>query len=233
VITVKVLAAGGVTAVKIDGATGQVLGEAQRPPDPPYTDTFRVDDWASTGANPFFILEPGHVLVLEGGGEKLTITVLDETRVVDGVTTRVVEEREEKEGRLVEVSRNYFAISKRTNDVCYFGEDVDIYKDGDLVSHEGAWLSGANGARWGLMMPGTPLLGARYHQEIAPDVAMDRAEIVGVRETFETPAGRFEGCLKVEESTPLESGREHKYYAPGVGLLRDGKMLLTRHGRAK
>jgi uncharacterized membrane protein YkoI len=231
VITVKVLAEGKVNVVKIDGATGEVLVAAVRPPEPPYTDTFRVDAWTSTGRNPYFILEPGHVLVLEGGNEKLTITVLDETKVVDGVTTRVVEEREEKEGKLVEVSRNYFAIATRTNDVFYFGEDVDIYKDGKVVSHEGAWLSGANGARWGLLMPGTPLLGARYCQEIAPGVAMDRAEIVGVDETFETQAGKFEGCLKTEESTPLEGGREHKYYAPGIGLIRDGDVKLTKHGR--
>ena len=233
VVTVRVLAAGKIDAVRIDGATGEIL--PPRPPDPPFTDTFRADpaDWASSGTNPYFVLEPGHVLVLEGGGEKLTITVLDETKVVDGVTTRVVEEREEKEGKLAEVSRNFFAISKRTNDVCYFGEEVDIYKDGAVVSHDGAWLSGENGARFGLIMPGTPLLGARYHQEIAPGVAMDRAEVVGVAETFETPAGKFEGCLKTEESTPLEGGRESKYYARGIGLLRDGKMRLTRHGPAR
>ncbi len=225
VITVKVLAQGKLNTVRIDGAAQGA------PPDPPFTDTFRVEEWTSRGTNPYFVLEPGYVLVLEGGKEKLTITVLDETRIVDGVETRVVEEREEKEGKLVEVSRNFFAISKRTNDVHYFGEEVDIYKDGVVASHEGAWLAGVNGARWGLLMPGTPLLGARYHQEIAPGVAMDRAEIVGIHETFETPAGKFDGCLKTEESTPLESGREHKYYAPGVGLLRDGKMRLAKHGR--
>ncbi len=233
VVTVRVLAAGKVSALRIDGTTGEVI--AERPPDPPFTDTFRVDpaELSSSGTNPFFVLEPGFVLVLEGGKEKLTITVLDETKVVQGVTTRVVEEREEKEGKLVEVSRNFFAVSKRTNDVYYFGEEVDIYKDGAVVSHDGAWLSGENGARFGLLMPGTPLLGARYHQEIAPGVAMDRAEIVGLAETFETPAGKFEGCLKTEESTPLEGGRESKYYARGIGLLRDGKMRLVRHGASK
>jgi uncharacterized membrane protein YkoI len=234
VVTVSVLANGAVSKVRIDGATGEVAAEAPQAPEAPsFTDTFRVDpaDWASSGTNPYFVLEPGHVLVLEGGGEKLTITVLDETKVVDGVTTRVVEEREEKEGKLAEVSRNFFAISKRTNDVCYFGEEVDIYKDGKVVSHEGAWLAGANGARWGLIMPGTPLLGARYCQEIAPGVAMDRAEVVSVTETFETPAGKFEGCLRTRESSALESGHEDKWYARGIGLLRDGKMRLVRHGR--
>src|SRR5262245_37603095 len=82
----------------------------------PFTDVFRVDraDWADHGINPWFILEPGYVLVLEGeeDGEpvRLTITVLDESRLVNGVDTRVVEEREEKGGKLEEVSRNFFAI---------------------------------------------------------------------------------------------------------------------------
>src|SRR6059036_1155002 len=99
------------------------------------------------------------MLVLEGHGAQLIITVLNETKKVDGVETRVVEERETKVGQLVEVARNYFAISKRTNDVFYFGEDVDMYKDGRLVSHDGTWLSGVNGGKFGLMMPGRALLG--------------------------------------------------------------------------
>src|SRR5512145_762299 len=109
---------------------------------------------SSTGRNPYFILEPGYQLVFEGGRERLIISVLNETKMVDGVETRVVEERETRDGKLVEISRNYFAISKLTNDVFYFGEDVDIYKDGKVVNHSGAWLSGVKGARFGLMMPG-------------------------------------------------------------------------------
>jgi hypothetical protein len=81
------------------------------------------------------------------------------------------------------------------------------------------------------MMPGLILLGARYYQEIAPGVAMDRVEIVAVNETIKTPAGTFSNCLKIKETTPLEKGaREYKFYAPGIGLVKDGKLLLTDHG---
>src|SRR5690349_6549209 len=55
--------------------------------------TAEKDHLTSTGRNPFFILEPGYQLVLEGGNERLTVTVLDDTKMVDGVETRVVEER--------------------------------------------------------------------------------------------------------------------------------------------
>ena len=191
------------------------------------------DEPVSIGRNLYFILEPGHHLVLEGGGAQLIITVLNETKKVDGVVARVVEERESKGGKLVEVSRNYFAISKRTNDVFYFGEDVNMYKDGKIVSHAGSWLSGVNGAKFGLMMPGQPLLNARYFQEIAPKVAMDRAKIVSMSEIVNTPAGEFTKCLKVEETTPLQPFiTEFKYYAPGIGMVRDGSLKLVKFGKA-
>ncbi len=192
----------------------------------------------STGNNPFFILEPGHVMEYAGGedGKKvvLTITVLNETKRVDGVETRVVEERQSENGKIVEVSRNYFAISKRTNSVYYFGEDSREYDDGKEVGRSGAWESGVNGAKYGLMIPGTALPGSRFYQEIAPKVAMDRAEIVSVTETLKVPAGEFTGCLKTEETTPLEpKNREFKIYAPGVGLIQDGDLLLVKHGKAE
>ncbi len=200
-----------------------------------WTMDFRLeqDELASTGRNPYFSLEPGYTLVLAAGREQLTITVLDETRQIAAVTTRVVEERETKDGQLVEVSRNYYAISRRTNGIFYFGEDVDMYAGGKVVSHEGAWRAGVNGARFGLMMPGQPLLRARHYQEIAPRVALDRAEIVSLRERLSTPAGEFQDVLKVAETTPLEAGTvEYKYYAWGVGLIQDGALKLVKYGKS-
>ncbi len=146
------------------------------------------------------------------------------------VVTRVVEERETVSGRVVEISRNFFAICTQTNSVFYFGEDVDIYENGEIVGHSGSWRADSGNAEAGLMMPGMILLGARYYQEIAPEVAMDRAEIVSINEIVETPARRFERCLKTEETTPLEpKAQEYKLYAPGIGLIRDGNLLLTKY----
>jgi hypothetical protein len=208
----------------------------QKKDDGPWTTEFAVekDELSGAGRNPYFILEPGYQLAFDGGKERLVITVLDETKIVDGVETRVVEERETKDGKLVEVSRNYFAISRRTNDVFYFGEDVDIYKADKVAGHSGAWRAGVKGARFGLMMPGQARLKARYYQEIAPGVAMDRAEIVSLSETIKTQAGEFKNCLKVEETTPLEPGvKEYKYYAAGVGLVQDGSLKLVKYGKAE
>ena len=201
-----------------------------------FTETFDVpkSEFASVGTNDFFVLAPGFQLVLEGkeGGKTitLTITVLKETKMVDGVETRVVEENEAVDGKPIEISRNYFAISKRTTDVFYFGEEVDMYRDGKVTSHEGAWLSGKDGARFGLLMPGTPLLGSCYYQEIAPKVAMDRAEVVSLTESLRTPAQKFEKCLKTEETSALEKGKEYKLYARGIGLINEGILVLKEYG---
>ena len=184
-----------------------------------------------TGRNDYFILEPGFQLILESEYERLAVTVLDETREVDGVITRVVEEREWKNGKLKEISRNFFAICTTTNDVFYFGEDVDMYKDGKVDNHSGAWVAGIDGAKAGLIMSAKPEVGMKYYQEMAKGIAMDRAEVIKLDETLETPAGNFKNCLLTKEGTkinPLE--KEYKTYAPGIGLIQDQKLLLTEYG---
>jgi hypothetical protein len=181
------------------------------------------------GANPYFIpLEPGYTLILKGGGATLTVTVTDKTKLVDGVETRVVEEREEKDGKPVEISQNFFAIDKNTKAVYYFGEDVDIYTDGKVTSHEGAWLSGVEGARFGLMMPEKPKVGDKFHQEIAPKVAYDRCEIAALDVELKTPSGTYKNCLRAKDGSAIESGTSEKLYAPGVGLVKDDEFVLEK-----
>jgi hypothetical protein len=193
-----------------------------------------------TGRSRYFVLEPGHRLLLQDKSTRLEITVLDETKVVDGVSTRVVEEREWKDGALYEISRNYFAICQETKDVFYFGEDVDFYEGGKVVKHDGSWLAGVNGNKPGLIMPGEPKVGMKYYQEVAPGVAMDRAEIVSVSETCKTPAGTFPNCLKVKERSSVDFWTslmfwavEYKMHAPDIGLVQDEDLVLTKYGRVE
>jgi len=214
---------------------GQAAGQK---PSAEWQTSFPVSpgDLATVGENPYQVLKPGYQLTLEGreSGKlvRLVVSVLDETKVVGGIEARVVEERETEDGVLVEGSRNYMAIHKTTRDVFYLGEDVDVYKGGKVASHDGAWLHGTGGAKLGLLLPGAPAVGQRYYQEVAPGLAMDRAEVVSVSERVTTPAGTFERCLKTEETTPLERGaREFKLYAPGVGLIRDGPLDLVSYTR--
>ncbi len=210
--------------------------------EPEFTTDFRLEDckFHSKGENPYFFLKPKYQLKLVGVEENdegeleeilLVITVLNETEDVGSVKTRVIEEREWVDGELVEVSRNFFVLCKPTNAVYYFGEDVDIFEDGEVVSHEGAWQAGKDGSRAGLIMPGTFLLGARYFQEVAPDVAMDRAEHTEMGLNVATPAGNFAGCVELSETTPLVPDEESiKRYCPGVGLVFDNGLELVDFG---
>ena len=184
------------------------------------------------GSNPYFPLTPGYQLSYRHGKDTDTLTVLPETKVIDGVETRVVEDRETKNGQIVEVTRDYYAIDSATNDVYYMGEDVDVYRNGKIVGHEGAWLSGVNGAKFGIMMPGSPKTGQKFYQEQAPGVGMDRAEILSAGERVVTPAGNFENCVHAVETSGMEKGlRDHKWYAPGVGQVKDAEMVLVKYGK--
>lgn len=193
--------------------------------------------FATTGRNTYFILEVGYQQVFKGVEGKdtttLIITVLNDTKMIGNIETRIVEENEMVNGKPVEISRNYFAFCKQTGSIYYFGEDVDIYKNGKITSHDGAWVAiGKN--KSGVQMPGLVLLGARYYQEIAPATAMDRAEILSMAETMKTPAGNFVNVVKVEETSALKPNeKEYKYYAPKIGLIKDGDLLLTKAGFVK
>lgn len=76
-------------------------------------------------------------------------------------------------------------------------------------------------------MPAKPAVGQRFYQEIAPTVAMDRVEVVAIDETVKTPAGTFEHCVHLRETTPLERDVSHKYYAPGIGIIKDDEFELS------
>ena len=197
--------------------------------DAAFRQSFNVDksNLLPTGDNKYLTIRPGRIQKLRHGIDTLTITILDQTKTVDGVECGILEERETKDGKLIEISRNYFATDKTTGDVYYFGEDVDNYVDGKVVNHESTWHAGRNGARFGLMMPGQPKRGDKFHQEIAPKEAMDRVEIVSTDETVKTPAGAFEHCIHFRETTPLEADVSHKYYAPGIGMIKDDEFELA------
>lgn len=203
--------------------------------------------FATVGGSPYFPLAPGRqtyftnsACVAAGRCDELTelwITMERETRRINlpqgrgtrAVMTRVMEERELEDGELIEVSRNYVADCLPMHDVYYFGEDVDIYEDGEVVSHDGAWLAGKHGAQPGiLMLDDGFLLGSKYYQERAEGVALDRAEHKRAGFSVHVPAGRFNDCVDVDETTPLEPGHvSKKTYCRDVGLVKDGDLELT------
>ncbi len=176
--------------------------------------------------NGFFPLVVGDVIVLEGVDDegvaiRVVITVLDETEVVAGVETRVVEEDEFEDGERVETSRNFYAQAPNGT-VCYFGEDVDNIEDGVVVDNEGSWRAGENGNAPGIIMLADPQVGDIYMQEGAPGIAEDQAEVIALGETITVPAGTFSDTLTTEDCNPLEDGAtDEKVYIRGIGLAID------------
>jgi len=203
--------------------------------------------FTSTGGNAYFSLQPGRQRYFSNATcvaahkcdslDEVWITTRNEIKHialpvgndVRDVPARVVEERETEDGALTEISRNYFADCWPSRDVYYMGEDVDIYANGKVVSHEGAWLAGRHGALPGIVMPEDAfIIGSRYYQEVAPGVALDRAEHQRSAFAVQVPAGRFDHCVSVEETTPLEPDDvSKKVYCRDVGLVKDDDLELT------
>ena len=197
--------------------------------------------------NPFFPVVPGSMSVLESEDEtiRLEITVLEETEVVAGITTRVLVETEFEDGLLIEVSRNFFAQVEEGEEgagtVCYFGEDVEICDtglvengdgflcDGGEPDHSGEWRAGEGDNQPGIFMPADPQPGDVYNEEVAPGIAEDIAEVVALGEPIDVPAGGFDDTLTIEDCNPLEGGAgDTKVYVgtPSIGIAIDADAEL-------
>jgi hypothetical protein len=190
--------------------------------------------FTTASTNPYFPLGPvgrQWILIGEEDGEsvRLQITVLNQTRVIAGVTTRVIEERESVGDELFEVTWNYFAQAANGT-ICYFGEDVDIYEDTG-ISHEGAWCADADDNQPGIFMPADPQPGMTFQIEVAPDVAEDEGKIVGIG-PVEVPFGRFTETIRTREFNPLDGGKDHKVHAAGTGIIVDGPLALEELNQA-
>jgi hypothetical protein len=181
-----------------------------------------------TSTNPYYPIQVGSQWHYEGVEEdqliQLQVTILDSTEAVAGVTTQVLEERETADGELSEVSRNFFAQASN-GAVCYFGEDVDIYEDGEIVSHEGSWRADQPGNGPGIFMPDSPKPGMKFEIEVAPGVAEDQGKIVG-QGPVTVPAGSFSQAIRMREFNPLDGEKDYKVHVAGVGLVIDGVLEL-------
>ena len=181
-------------------------------------------DFVSEVTNPYFPLEPGTTYTYRGETEGVptrdVMTVTSDTKVILGVTTTVVHDQAYEDGVLVEDTFDWYAQDKAGN-VWYFGEDTkELDENGNVISTEGSWEAGVDGAEPGIIMEANPKKGDKYRQEFAPDVAEDMAQVIGFEDNFCVRYGCFEDVLVTKEWTPLQKGVvENKYYAQGIGFL--------------
>lgn len=181
------------------------------------------DDYVEGITNPFLPLTPGSRWVYESDGdepETITVTVTDETRLVQGVTTTVVHDQATgPDGEVIEDTYDWFAQDAAGN-VWYFGEETVEYDEDGSEDTGGSWEAGVDGAQAGIAMLAIPRVGDGYQQEFLEGEAEDRASVISLDESVILDLGTYDGVLLTEDSTPLEPDQlERKYYAPGVGVV--------------
>ena len=142
--------------------------------------------------------------------------------IINGIEVRVVEAKDFEDDELIELTLDYYAQGL-DGTVYYVGEDVDDYEDGEVVGHSGEWLAGVDGNLPGIFMLPIPQVGDVFEQERAPSIAEDSSTVVALDVEVSVPAGTFTGCMETEDIDPLadSGGTEHKFYCPGVGLVRE------------
>jgi hypothetical protein len=188
--------------------------------------------FASTpkGDNRWFPLVPGTQLTYTGtiidAGQKVdhrvVFTVTDLTKVVDGVRSLVIFDRDYNDGALVEAELAFHAQDKAGN-VWNMGEYPEEYEEGKFVGAPSTWLSGVQGATAGVLMRVDPRTGTPdYSQGLAPKVDFsDKAKVSETGAKTCVPAGCYEGVLVTDEWNPDEpDAHQLKFYAQGVGTVR-------------
>jgi hypothetical protein len=192
----------------------------------PYDPEINSDDFLTpeeTAANPnkYFPLVPGTTKVFLGAGEKVTVKVTDQTKMIQGVKTIVVQDDVEDDcGQKLETTQDFFA-QQSDGTVWYFGEITQSIDENGLIDTEGSFLAGVDGAKPGIVMKGNPQVGDLYRQEFFLGDAEDAAEVISITGSEMVPGASCSGhCVVTRDFTPLEPGAdEQKFFAPGVGEI--------------
>lgn len=212
-----------------------LLGEGR------YDPAFDPDDFDNprnpTHPNHYFPLAIGNRWEF-GGSESIRIEVLNATKLIEGVTCLVVNDRVTVEGQLVEDTDDWFALAK-DGSVWYCGEEVKDFEtfEGDqpmkpeLVSIDGSFKTGRDLDKPGIIFRAAPKQGELYRQEFSLANAEDVAQVLSTTYSFGSdpeldrlvPQQLAEllcagDCVVTREYTPIAPAAfEHKYYAPGIG----------------
>jgi hypothetical protein len=180
------------------------------------------EDFVSQIDNQYWPMAPGtkwvsRELDKKGNAQKVTVKVTKRTKEILGINATVVHDVVSDHGELIENTFDWYA-----QDVCgniwYLGENTKEYENGEVVSTEGSWEAGVDGAYAGVIVPADPQVGLSYRQEYYAGQAEDRAAILSLDEQVQVPYAHFTDVLLTKEFTPLEPKvLEYKFYVKGIG----------------
>jgi hypothetical protein len=196
-----------------------------------YNPTVEPSRFTDKVTNPYFPLTPGTVAIFEGTRDGVPLhietTVTTDTKVVLGVRCVVI--RDIVTGALEERTSDWYAQDTQGN-VWYFGEDTKEYTNGVVTSTAGSWEAGVDGALPGIIMEANPAQGDAYRQEYRPTVAEDVAMVERLGERAHVPSGDYSNVVVTNDRDLLDTTKdEHKYFAPGVGMVKLDGLVNGHH----
>ena len=208
-----------------DDGNGNGETEAASPALPQGSEPVSLDpaEFTTEITNPYWPMKPGSSWVYretdKGEVLRVEVTVTDQTKLIaNGIEARVVHDVVSQDGEPVEVTDDWYAQDSDGN-VWYLGEDTAEYENGKVVSREGSFEAGVDGAQPGIAVPADPEVGLAYRQEYYAGQAEDKAKVLARDAQANVPFGSFQGVLQTEDTNPLSDPPqvEHKSYARDVG----------------
>jgi hypothetical protein len=191
-----------------------------------YRPALLPNEFSSVVTNQYLPLVVGRKLIYEKhvgpDVERIEVETLPGTKDINGFDCAIVRDVVFLNGVLHEDTHDWFA-QRNDGSVWYFGEiALNFDQDGELSDVEGSWRYGRDGAQPGTLMLANPQVGDAYRQEYLIGEAEDVARVIATGVSVSVPAGTFHNCIVTQEGSPLEpDASEHKFYAPGIGVVME------------
>ena len=186
--------------------------------------------------NPFHPLKPGLQWVRGGTTEvgsrvvphSIITTMTDVIRIIDGVPTIAMLDESTDSNEVSQVGMDYLALDKDGN-VWILGGYTEEYEGGEYTNTESAWLGTADGLP-GILSPATVSM-----QTPPWFIGSPPEETAGVGEPVEVGIrlcvafGCYDNVRVVQEGNAGAPDNENKYYAPGVGVIKNVPLDASLH----
>jgi hypothetical protein len=203
---------------------------------------FNASNFGSTSTtidNPWLPFPSGTTYHFTGVVDKKsstdTVGATGNTPTIDGVKARAVHDEVAVNNKVIEKTDDFYAQDKQGN-VWYMGEDSFELQNGKFVLASDSWKAGVNGAKPGIIQEANPKVGDSYTEENAPGVAEDQAKVLSLNATVNdvpycdtAPSGTCDNLLETVETSPLDPQSENKWYARGVGEVKEAVADGSEH----